>query len=1272
MPLFLEPEAAPIDLRGRLLRLRRRSRRLALARGSAAIAAAFLTIVTATVAADAVLDLPAGLRAALLVTLLIGPAVMAGRWFWMPWRLAGDELGAARLVEQARPVLGDALASAIQFRARPGDATGSPQLREATVLYAVARTRDLDFVDVADARPAYRAGLALLAAMAIAVPAAWRLPHAVVGVTRLFDPFGNHVWPPQTSLEVTAADAIARGEAFELTAALAGVIPDRAAFVMALDGAPVVEHAYPLTANQDGRESLRIKLEPGRVPRSFRYKLSANDATTGWRSVAVRVPPQLAPLDGRASPHMRLDYPRYTDLPSLELPDGTGATEGVAGTTVTIGAAVDRPVVRAAIEYRPTTPITPASLSALLFAAGPDGALGAIAAAHALTAPTRLTLSAGGSRFDGRFTPVLGGLYELTFADAHGLTGHRAVDVRVLPDASPAVTLDQPSAGGDGAELLADAVFELRATVDDPMIAIRRIAVEFRNRSDEPPRRLPLYDGDQLGRALATMLIAAPHSPAKLRPTHLEIARRLPVTLFRRADGTALTAGDVLSIAVVAEDFDDVTPDKPAGRSFEVEIRIVGRDRLEARLQKQQADLGKALRELHERQTEALELAAEVLRHRRATGELRRDDAERLVRAEALQQHIQERLGDGRDGLRAEASRLHQSRTDNSGAGRAKAAQTARELDRLAEDVLPPTGALLSAARREPGPAVTGERSAGPLPEAVARQRDAEQSLRELAEQMLAGTAAAELMVEAASLTAELDKLVKDRSELAHRLPPGTEPAALPERDRKDLERLKDRHDALTARASGFLQQLDAKSDAQSRKAEAEAAQAERLDAEGPKHDADRARERAETLQREADALAAARATAHAPTPIDDAMRQAADAVGRNQLGVAESRQQNAAKQLEAMRDALRGQSEEDAERLAKHRKAADDAVERLTCDQEKLQDRTLAAEQHADQLSRRQELKELAAVQEQLAERARELSQELRRQGQSDAARELARAARDMDKSRDQLQRGESAAGMQDDALDKLDDAQQRTSEARAEAEEHLRREKIIKLIDRLKGIHDRQASLVAETDRLFQAAADANAWPRPLQKSLADLSRSEVELANEVASIAEKNLESFKVLKRLAEQAGRAMTDSAAAIDDARDTEPTAEALDAAKAEVRSPQDLARRRLAQLIEVLQPTKDNEGEPGGAGRQSSAPGGGTPATETDNLPAMAQLKLLRGLQAELNELIAAFSTAKPEPAKWSNADRAALDALRREQAELAELFAEVVPEPSPPAEKKP
>src|SRR5262249_58220512 len=133
---------------------------------------------------------------------------------------------------------------------------------------------------------------------------------------------------------------------FLLRGELHGVIPDRVGFSFALKGAPPAEQPLAITPADDGSAAVSLRLDANRIPRTFRYQVNANDAVTEWRTVKVVPPPQLVPIDGRPSPLVRLDFPTYTDLHPLELPDGGGHIEGVTGTLVTLRAAVDRPVSR--------------------------------------------------------------------------------------------------------------------------------------------------------------------------------------------------------------------------------------------------------------------------------------------------------------------------------------------------------------------------------------------------------------------------------------------------------------------------------------------------------------------------------------------------------------------------------------------------------------------------------------------------------------------------------------------------------------------------------------------------------------------------------------------------------------------------------------------------------------------------------------------------------------------------------------------------------------
>jgi hypothetical protein len=128
-----------------------------------------------------------------------------------------------------------------------------------------------------------------------------------------------------------------------------------------------------------------------------------------------------------------------------------------------------------------------------------------------------------------------------------------------------------------------------------------------------------------------------------------------------------------------------------------------------------------------------------------------------------------------------------------------------------------------------------------------------------------------------------------------------------------------------------------------------------------------------------------------------------------------------------------------------------------------------------------------------------------------------------------------------------------------------------------------------------------------------------------------------------------------------------PPAEAPtpDGADAGPLADQRLAARRLAALLDALKPDDKrqargsggsgagDEGE--GGGREG---GGGRPAG--DGIPAAAQLKLLRQMQAELVERTDRFAKDHPPKAELTDAARHELEEIRKAQADVASLVEEL------------
>ena len=88
-----------------------------------------------------------------------------------------------------------------------------------------------------------------------------------------------------------------------------------------------------------------------------------------------------------------------------------------------------------------------------------------------------------------------------------------------------------------------------------------------------------------------------------------------------------------------------------------------------------------------------------------------------------------------------------------------------------------------------------------------------------------------------------------------------------------------------------------------------------------------------------------------------------------------------------------------------------------------------------------------------------------------------------------------------------------------------------------------------------------------------------------------------------------------------------------------------------ATAFEGLSALRDLHQDGEGQGEGMGGPEG------DDSLPPLAQLKLLRAMQKEVNEKTAAFRKPHPDLDNLSARDRKELDEIRREQKEVADLL---------------
>ena len=130
---------------------------------------------------------------------------------------------------------------------------------------------------------------------------------------------------------------------------------------------------------------------------------------------------------------------------------------------------------------------------------------------------------------------------------------------------------------------------------------------------------------------------------------------------------------------------------KEPGRSHQVEIRIVGREELDLVLNQEQSRIQQDLVRLREKEREAVQKVTAAENKLKKGEPLTPEELDQLLQAEQLQQQIRERVGDRKEGLRAEVERvldtLKQNGMQSSGA-RERMKRVERELGRLAENEL--------------------------------------------------------------------------------------------------------------------------------------------------------------------------------------------------------------------------------------------------------------------------------------------------------------------------------------------------------------------------------------------------------------------------------------------------------------------------------------------------------------------------------------------------------------------------------------------------------
>lgn len=1316
MPLILRPPGALDALPERLGELGRARRRVALTSGFFQLVAIGTAAFLAACLLDAACHLPGWIRAGFLTGILTTTGILALTGIRQSWRLSTHPLDVALLLEDRFPRFNDSLASAVSFLTSETDTgnqpNGAARFRAVAVTRAENIARKCDFDAIVTTVRAWRwfwcTGL-LAGLTAVCVTAS--PTRAGLAVLRLADPYGNHVYPTRTTIELlepTASPALlAKGNPFSLKFTLHGVIPEQAIITVRHQETILDEQLVPTvnTADPQGRSTLSYRLDPARADQSFEFRIVANDADTGWRAVTVAPAPKLIPRAGRPSPQFRLDYPAYTDLPPAELPDGAGVVEAVVGTRFTFRAAADRRIVSAAFYYEgDLTAVRAAAATAALMSDNPLSLASAMLLTDAFLQPIPVQISGEtGTDLDVVFSPPLPGLYALRLVDAVGLTGVRLFNFETFPDPAPSVTLTRPNPLTDPLILLPSAHVPVQTRAEDRTFAGRTLTLEYRVGGPETEFcTVTLMDLDTSAKLLPAL--TGPIGVIPLKPVGLEVRQSIPVAAFVRPDGTAPTDGDSITLRAAATDWDTVAWAKSPGRSEEITIRILSRTSVEAMLQKQLAGMRPELLRQRESQREARRIVEEVVRSVKS-GEWKPEDPGKLARAEQTQRQIRNTIADAGEGIRARAERLRQTVRANElpqSPTTERLERVADDLARLVEQNLNAADPLIAGARQE---AEKGSRKPEDarklgelLQESVKQQCAAETTLDTVLERLEQWAGAGEIRGEAHALQDELDQAghAADQARLSSG---STEPTPAQKAARNAaadrFDQLADRAGGLVGKAARLAAEKDRKAadlrvdaddknrqaaeldtEAAQQPAQSEAAAEKRSQAERLRATAENLRQAADHAATEAEALRRALDAAGGQA-LPRNLRNAADSLRKNQPDRAAAARSDAAGQLHQLTNGLTEQPGPSANELQQKRDAAADELQKLGEAQDELRKKVRQAAAIPDPQERTAVLEKLAREQERLRRKAGIVAEQLTRNRAEPAAEAVRRAAETMEAAREQLDTGTPSTGEQESSLDQLDQALDKLEQQRQETEDKLTREKQTQLTAELKSFCDRQQAAIAEANRLQQVANEAKRWDRPLIASLADLEDRERALAEELRQFVVARLAGVPVFSRLAGHAATAMDRAADLAAERRDDLLTAdpesvfdvELETASAARVRRPMDTALRRLDQVLSAVTPEKPKKPEPDQPQAEKPPPdepmpmppaGAGEAEPKSppkDTAQALAQLKVLRAVQAEVNTRTAAFAQSHPDPDKLTDDDRYELKELEQIQRDIAELF---------------
>ncbi|QDT92897.1 coiled-coil domain-containing protein [Gimesia algae] len=1196
----------------------------------------FLGLAALIISLDWMLDIsdPAS---RLLLGLAAGSTVIWILWkhLIVPLKTPLTDLDLALKIERRYPILRDSFSSSIQFDHQSNTQfAGSTQMRQAVIEDAFQRASQINFLELIDTHPLRK--IMFSATFLCLLTAFLTLLHpqeVILGLHRLILPFSAPDWPQRVELQILDEDLVpietgpnnpyqvVEGQTFQF-------------FVENRNGTPPEDLRIEYQTRQKQQAAGKIYSDPLRIVSVPDASGVAHELGTGslvvsnkllklravggddkhmpWLNI-VSVPPTMIQLE-----QVRLRPPAYTQLSEEILPAGIGNFKVLVGTRVEFKASSNKLLKTVALRIKNSEPVP-------------------------------LKLQPDRKHFAGSFVVNAPGTYSYWF-EAENDQGFKPpapehYEITATSDGVPEVFLEVPDTD---LQVTPAAQIPLMVVVHDDL-GIESVLIRYQKSSSQ----------ESLSRALRTdrenfsfPLPFSSESSANQRESQL---KDLTLTDNWKLAALALKEGDRIIFRAEARDlFQDSTSansqegqpvDSHTGTSISRVLTIVSPQFKANELANRQANLLEELARILKDQRLLHTEIKDVQHQLQRVGQARTEEIDTIKQVEMDQKRIASQLHSPRTGLEQRSSELLQELEWNrieDPAMQQRLAELNTELSQLNQQVFPEIQEQITQARKKMLAKVDARASQDPgitSENKETKSADAEENKRTGAETSplesltVAGKGQQHVIErldnvlkslaqwqKTRDLVSELDEQIEQQRDIQNQ----TEKLArktitkafgkLKLQEQADLEKLAHRQEQQADHFKAFRNLLDSLND---------------QDQDISNSEQQRNQEGIDFLRKNS---------------ISEVMKQTADKLKQNQVGQALQEQQQLQESMQKLKNIFENQPASSTGEVLDELIKREQELNLIKQKQEDILQKLKKSGNALNNKEQQAELLKLRKQEQELKQQMQQLQQKLQRLSLNKAADSLQRSGRRSSQINEALQQGKTAEAQEQlqESLDDLEQAQRELAARRNEMEESLAFEEFIKLESEIKGLVERQKAVIEETTRLEQERLSRGRWSRGQLKSLKLLQQTEQDLQLKSEKVAEK-LAKAPVFKLAIEKAIDHLKTAVDRLDQRLTDELT---LDA--------EQNAESRFKTLLQALNEKTDPEQteEQSGANQQMRP---------SDQIPIIAQLRLLKLLQQDILDRTTAFNDALT-PQKNITAKQLELrKQLSKEQADLAELSQEIL-----------